>query len=824
MGLQLNDRLPIPHKDAEVKNVTCEFCIVGCGYKSYKWPLGQEGTYKNNALGVDLSQQQPLYGEWCSERMFNTIEDRDGKSYNLMVIPDQDCVVNSGQNSVRGGMMGVTTFNASSATRGRLKEPMVYRGGMLTETSWDQAASLVAKVYKKIIDNDGPNQIAHKTFDHGGGGGGYENTWATGKFFHSAIGTTSASIHNRPAYNSEVFASREMGIGELNSSYHDTSIADTILFAGCNPYECQTNLYNMFVQPNLQGATKSQKQKEFDKGESTPDTKIIFIDPRETVSVTNSVALAGKDNVLHLQIKPGTDITLMNALVTYIHEKGWDAKEFIKNHTENFDHMYRVNKISIRDAARITDLSESDIRKAAEWIAKPKASGHRPRNAMYYEKGIIWSIKNFETVASVVNLAILTHSVGRVGTGICRAGGHQEGYTRPNWEGPGRRDLPVIDTNIIHGMYQVYSIWGTNPFGQSIATERFRNEVTRRSQIVKDAINAYHGNDLDKLADIIYWATKAGGLFVFDADIYPNQATERAHVVFPAATTMEMNLTSINGERRMRLSQKVMDAPGSAKPDCLIVADVANALKAEYLKDGNKEMAKRFEGFEWKSDKDAFNNGFAGEGADMASQGGPTGKLASYKLLEIAGNDGVQLPIVRKDGDKLVGTRMHYTDGEFGTESGRATFLPTPQPDMPKQVATQVKKYKYWVNTGRINEVWQSNYHTGRLAFTAKRWPMAPLEVHPDDAKDIGVVDGDIVQLSNDYGSTRAIVMVTEGVRPGEVFGAFGFQNSVINDLCTDYVDPDTKIPYYKGSAADIVKVGRSEGLIKDMTFATRIW
>ncbi|ARU48193.1 hypothetical protein [Sulfurospirillum diekertiae] len=135
MALTLNDRLPIPHKNAEVKNVTCEFCIVGCGYKSYKWPLGTEGTYKENALSLDLSQQQPTYGDWCSERMYNTVQDRDGKKYNLMVIPDKECMVNIGQNSVRGGMMGVSTFNAASPTKDRLKEPQIFRGGMLMETS-----------------------------------------------------------------------------------------------------------------------------------------------------------------------------------------------------------------------------------------------------------------------------------------------------------------------------------------------------------------------------------------------------------------------------------------------------------------------------------------------------------------------------------------------------------------------------------------------------------------------------------------------------------------------------------------------------------------
>lgn len=823
MSYTLNDRLPIPHKAAEVKNIICEFCIVGCGYKAYKWPVGKEGTVKDNAFGVDLSIQQPaIAGVWCSERMYNTITDKNGKKYNLMVIPDKDCVVNSGQNSVRGGMMGVSTFNASSPTKDRLKDPQVFRGGMLTESNWDEANTLIAKVYKKIIDNDGADQISHKTFDHGGGGGGFENTWATGKLFHNAIGTKSASIHNRPAYNSEVHASREMGIGELNSSYHDTSISDTMLVIGCNPYECQTNLFNMFMQPNLEGSTVSLKQKEYEKGETASKGKIIFVDPRRTASISNAEKIAGKENVLHLQIKPAQDNTLMNALVTYIVEQGWEAKDFIKNHTENFDAMYKANKISLDEAAKITELKVEDIKKAARWLAKPKASGHRPRNAIYYEKGIIWGIKNYEGVASIVNLALITQSVGRIGTGICRAGGHQEGYTRPEYHGPSRQNLAVIDKDIIEGKYLAYHIWGTNPFGQSIATGRLRNAVSKRSQLVKDAINGYHGNNLDELAEIIYYATKAGGLFVVDVDIYPNQSSERAHVVLPAATTMEMNLTSMSGERRMRLSEKIMDAPGSSKPDCLIAAGIANALKAEYKKTGNSDMVKKFEGFDWKSEEDAFNDGFAGQGAKMASQGGPTGTLATYENLRNAGNNGVQLPIQKVENGKLIGTRLHYKDNKFGTKSGKAMFLPSPQSALPQEVSTQKSRYKYWVNTGRINEIWQSNFHTGRLEFTNKRWPMAPVQIHPKDAKTLDVTSGDIIQLNNDYGSCRAIAIVTDDVRPGEVFGGFGFQNSVINDLCTDYVDPDTKIPFYKGTVADIIKIGRNESLIHDMTFEER--
>ena len=826
MGFSINDKLPLPPKGAVKKNVTCEFCIVGCGYTAYKWPKGTSGTNKNNALGVDFSKQQPAYGVWASPEMINTVKDRDGSENHVMVIPDQHCVVNEGQNSARGGAMASTLFNATSPTSDRLQTPLVYSGGLQNQTTWEDSIDLAARVYKKIIDNDGPDEIAFKAFDHGGGGGGFENTWGSGKLFFSAIQTRSASIHNRPAYNSEVHSTREMGIGELNTSYYDTELADTIFVSGANPYETQSNLFIMHWQKNLSGANLDVKKKEYDDGETAQAGKIIFVDPRLTSSITNAQEVAGKDNVLHLQLNPGTDITLMNAIFTYIYESDWHATNFVNKHTENFSKSFKVNKSSLSKAAKITGISKNDIIKAATWLAKKKPSGHRPRNAMFYEKGIIWGIKNYENVASIVNVAILTHSVGRVGTGICRLGGHQEGYCRP----PAPKDMPhrdklvVIDKEVAEGRFLSYFAWGCNPFVDSIMGEQLRKTFKRRSAIVSRAIDSNIGASNEKMADIIYKACKYnGGLFFLDGDIYPTFKTEVAHVTFPAATTMEMNLTSMSGERRMRLSEKVVDAPGISKPDCLIAADLANRIKALYEADGNKKMAKRFEGFDWNNEEDAFMDGFAGQGAKMHSQGGLTGTLATYGLLRSAGNDGVQLPIKKVENGKLIGTRLLYTDNKFGTKSGRASFMPTPQPDMPRQVQKQIDKYEFFVHTGRVNETWQSNYHTSRIDMPKERWPMAPLDINPKDAKKKGIESGDIVMLYNDYGSVRAVAYVTNSVRPKEVFMAFGFPNSPANDLVTDYVDPATKIPFYKGTAASIRRIGKIDSIANGMTFKSRV-
>lgn len=826
MGFTINDKRPLPPVNATKKNVTCEFCIVGCGYLAYKWPKGTSGTAKHNALGVDFTQQQPVFGVWASEQMVNSVKDRDGNEYNVMVIPDHNCVVNQGQNSARGGAMAATLYSKDTFMRDRLKDPQIFGGNNLNRTTWEDSVDLTARVLKKMLDNDGPDQIAVKIFDHGGGGGGYENTWGTGKLFFSAIQTRSAAIHNRPAYNSEVYATREMGIGELNTSYYDTELSDTLFVIGANPYETQTNLYLMHWAPNLQGSTLDAKKQEFDKGESVAAAKIIFVDPRITASITNAIDLAGKDNVLHLRVKPGTDVTLMNALFTYIYEQGWEAKSFIKKHTEDFVKTANANATSLSQASKITGVSIEDIKKAAAWIAKPKASGHRPRTAVFYEKGIIWGIKNYQNVASIVNLALLIQSVGRVGTGVCRLGGHQEGYVRPPTPKgmPDREHLVVVDAEAASGNYLAFFAWGCNPFVDSIMGERLAGAFRRRSDVVKKAMGRNIGADNETMAEAIYKACKYdGGLFFIDVDIYPTFKSEVAHVSFPAATTMEMNLTSMNGERRVRLSEKVVDAPGIAKPDCLIAADIANAIKSLYEKDGNHEMAKRFEGFDWKDEEDAFKDGFSGQGAHMDSQGGPSGTLATYDLLRAAGNNGVQNPIQKVSNGKLIGTRRLYTDNKFGTKSGKAMFQPSFQPSMPRQVENQMKKYEFWVNSGRVNEIWQSNFHTSRLPMPSTRWPVAPIQISPKDARDKGISSGDLVMLYNDYGSVRGVAYVTHSVRDGELFMAFGFPNSPVNNIVTDFVDPDTKIPYYKGTAASLKKIGRAEDIADNMSFKERI-
>ena len=256
-------RLPIIPTDAKEHNVTCQFCIVGCGYKAYTWDINEQGgpAPSQNKFGVDLSKQQDaMTTNWYAPAMYNIVK-QDGKDVNLVIKPDHDCVVNSGLGSIRGARMAEESFSeARSTQQQRLTEPMVWRYGQMQPTSWDDALDLVARVTAAVIDAQGEDGLYVSAFDHGGAGGGYENTWGTGKLYFGAMKIKNIRIHNRPAYNSEVHATRDMGVGELNNCYEDAELADTIVAVGTNALETQTNYFLNHWVPNSTRRVDGQEE------------------------------------------------------------------------------------------------------------------------------------------------------------------------------------------------------------------------------------------------------------------------------------------------------------------------------------------------------------------------------------------------------------------------------------------------------------------------------------------------------------------------------------------------------------------------------------
>ena len=363
--------------------------------------------------------------------------------------------------------------------------------------------------------------------------------------------------------------------------------------------------------------------------------------------------------------------------------------------------MLKANQTTLEDAAKITGLSADQIKKAAAFIAEPK-EGKRRRTMFCYEKGLIWGNDNYRTNGALVNLALATGNVGRPGGGCVRMGGHQEGYSRPSDAHVGK-PAAYVDQLLIGGKGGVHHIWGCDHYKTTLNALEFKNVYKRRTDMVKDAMSAVPYGDREAQVNAIMDAIRKGGLFAVDVDIVPTKIGQACHVILPAATSGEANLTSMNGERRMRLTERYMDPPGNARPDSLIVAGLAQALERSWRKAGKTDVADKFKGYDWKTEEDAFMDGY-----HKHEKGG---EFVTYDRLRAMGTNGFQEPATAFQDGKIIGTKRLYTDGKFGSKDGKAHFMATQWRGLQAPGKQAEKdKFTFLINNGRTNHVWQSAY------------------------------------------------------------------------------------------------------------------
>jgi arsenite oxidase large subunit len=265
-----------------------------------------------------------------------------------------------------------------------------------------------------------------------------------------------------------------------------------------------------------------------------------------------------------------------------------------------------------------------------------------------------------------------------------------------------------------------------------------------------------------------------------------------------------------------------MDPPGDAIPDWKIMALFAKRLNKLYQQDRNPLMANRFLDYDWRGDEDVFIHArysFKGDGNDP-----PEGYAGiTYNLLKDLGNNGIQTP-VRLVNRVPVGTVRMHEDGKFFTPSGKAKFIaaPRPWPGYASAVERQRKNYRFWINNGRANHIWQTIYHHRHIDFYRERYPVPLLEIHAEDAIELGISAGDLLEVSNDVGTVEAMAYVTDAVKRNHAFMLFGQPRGAVGDLISDHVDPKTTIPYYKGVWADIKRIGPMPESAKTASFLPR--
>jgi arsenite oxidase large subunit len=254
-----------------------------------------------------------------------------------------------------------------------------------------------------------------------------------------------------------------------------------------------------------------------------------------------------------------------------------------------------------------------------------------------------------------------------------------------------------------------------------------------------------------------------------------------------------------------------MDPPGQSMPDCLIAARLANKMEAVLRQLGDTKYADQFKGFDWKTEEDAFMDGYA-----KHEKGG---EFVTYARLKAMGTNGFQEPATGFVDGKIIGTKRLFTDGRFGGKDGKATFKEAKWRGLQAPgKAAQKAKFKYLVNNGRANLVWQSAYLDQASDFVMDRLPYPFIEISPADMAELGVKPGDLVEVYNDDGSTQAMAYPTPSAKKGQTFMLFAFptgvQGNVINGGTNELI-----LPNYKQTWANIRKLADAPEAVKHLSF-----
>lgn len=675
-------------------------------------------------------------------------KDRNGK---LLVEGDKDHPVNKGMLCSKGMNLHYTVMDTSD--RLLYPEMRFNKNQPRQRVSWEKAIERTAAVFTTLIRKYGPDSVAI----YASGQCLTEEYYVLNKLMKGFIGSNNIDTNSRLCMSSAVMGYKlSLGEDAVPVSYEDIELADCIFVAGANPAWCHPILWR-----RVEAAR-----------EANPNLKIIVSDPRKT----QTCSMAD----VHLQLNPGTDIILHHAIGRCLIEQGDIDASFIANHAEGFEkYAALVMQRSVTEAAMICGVDEREIRTAASYIGNSK--GFITMWTMGLNQSVVGVNKNL----SFINLNLITGHIGKPGSGPFSLTG------QPNAMGGrevgGLSNLLPAHRNLLSAEDRAYveNFWGGGKIADKpgfTATEIFdalNDEKLKAVWIICT-------NPLISLPDV---RTVEAGLqkakFVVVQDISNKLETlPYADVVFPAAAWAEKEGTMTNSERRISYLSKGVDAPGEALPDAEIVCRLAKAMG--------------FHGFGYAGAAEIYEEHCAlTEGTHIDISG------LSYPILKEKRS--VQWPYPKGTSD--YGTARLFADRKFYTASQKAIIHATPDSNESEECTPD---FPLVLTTGRIRDQWHTRSKTGKVNKLNQHIAEAFLEIHPDDAMQRNISDGQLVAITNRRGNVRVKAKYTEGIKQGVVFLPMHWGKILNNDLnrannlTSKLVDPLSKEPDFKFSAVQV--------------------
>ncbi len=731
------------------------------------------------AIGVDLFAGDPALADsdmawhksvcrFCGTGCGVMLGIKDGKPV---------AVKGDAENSINKGLLCVKGFYLHKiiTAKGRLLYPLVRKNGELVQTSWDEAMELVTSKFKEAVDQHGPDAVAF----YGSGQGTTEETYIANKLFKGHIGTNNLEGNPRLCMASAVGGYlTSFGADEPVGSYDDLDHADLFLLIGSNTAECHPIIFDRLV----------------DRRKNHPGTKIINIDPRKTPT--------DKIVDLHLQVIPGYDLAVMHAMAHVIIKEGFTDEEFI-GQSVNFSNgkkpiSYAEYKTFLQQftpeyAAEKAGIQPEDIVQAARMFAQSNVVSLWTMGVNQRKRGV-W-LNNL-----IHNLHLLTGKLGTPGndslslTGQPNAcGGVREGGGLAHLL-PGHRGV----ANEQHRK-EIAAIW--NVPVDNIQPKPGKHTIAMFEAVSSGAIKALYvmcTNPAHSLPNLNKYLQGMQDTFLVVADAFhPTETTKLADVVLPASFWGEKEGVYGCTERRSQHMVKSLDPAGESRWDGDILIDLATRLG----------HGKNFEHF--SSPEDVWNEYLTcTAGRDMDLTGAPYDRLKEVRGLRwpvpTTDHPGTVHRFVEGDPlfpkDKAAGRRMYF----YGKPDGKAVIFA--RPDGPPEEPTD-EEYPFVLVTGRVLEHWHTITMTGQIPQLVRSGSTAYVEIHPDDAKTLGVKTKGRVKITTRRGELELDVRVVDRPRRGTVFLPWHSPEKLANLLTIDAIDPGSKEPEYKICAAHIEKI-----------------
>jgi assimilatory nitrate reductase catalytic subunit len=644
----------------------------------------------------------------------------------------------------------------------RLLHPMTRRvDGSLVCVTWDTALDAIADKLRVIADRDGPSTIAFYL----SGQLLTEDYYVANKLMKGFIGSSNVDTNSRLCMASTVAGhKRAFGADTVPGTYRDIDEADLIVLVGSNAAWCHPVLYQRIINAKHERGAR-----------------LIVIDPRRTATA--------KDADLFLPIAPGMDTTLFCGLLVNMADMHALDHTYIDRHTTGFaEALQRAREIApdAAAAAGATVLHKADVDRFFELFRKTD------RVVTCFSQGVNQSAQGTDKVNAILNVHLATGRIGRPGSGPFSLTG------QPNAMG-GREVGGLANQLAAHMGFSPTEIDRVRRFWNAprMATSEGLKAVDMFEAIERGVIKALWVMATNPAVSLpraaaMCAALKNLELFVVSENVLSNDTIEAgAQVLLPAAAWGEKDGTVTNSERRISRQRAFVPSPGEARPDWWIVSEVARRLGFH-------------KAFNYRGPADVFREHAALSAFENIGQRDfDIGALTTLSDQEYDGLDPIMWPV---RAGETQGERRFFATGAFFTPNRRARFIP---PALPRLRTRTSENFPFRLNTGRVRDQWHTMTRTAMSPRLCAHSPQPFIEIHPDDAQAVGLVDGGLAKVTTRYGSATLKVSCHVGQQRGSIFAPIHWSDATatyarVGDLVAAEIDPISGQPELKATPARI--------------------